>query len=121
MTTLEIAWARRVPTFRNRCSRSAASGTRIRSQQLVRAGPPSAGSAGQKSIAGDLALPGRCRPAPDGIRASRTGSVSPAGEALITLPPRVPRFWICAAPMVAAASDEGGQVSRQAGERRRSV
>jgi hypothetical protein len=34
--------------------------------------------------------------------------VSPAGEALMTLPPSVPRFWIWAAPMVAAASASAG-------------
>ena len=36
--------------------------------------------------------------------------MSPAGEALAMLPPSVPRFWIWAAPMVAAASTRAGQV-----------
>ena len=35
--------------------------------------------------------------------------MSPAGEALAMLPPSVPRFWICAAPIVAAASARAGQ------------
>ena len=36
--------------------------------------------------------------------------MSPAGEALAMLPPSVPRFWICAAPIVAAASTSAGQM-----------
>ena len=39
--------------------------------------------------------------------------MSPAGEALATLPPSVPRFWIWAAPIVAAASTSAGRCSRQ--------
>jgi hypothetical protein len=53
--------------------------------------------------------------------ASSTGSVSPAGEALITLPPIVPRFWICTAPIVAAASTSAGSNSATIEERRSSV
>ena len=37
------------------------------------------------------------------------------------LPPSVPRFWICAAPMVAAASTSAGRCSRQTADRRISV
>ncbi len=47
--------------------------------------------------------------------------MSPAGEALAMLPPSVPRFWIWAAPMVAAASTRAGRCSRQSAERRISV
>ena len=50
--------------------------------------------------------------------ASRIGSVSPAGEALAALPPNVPWFWICAAPMVAAASAREGRNSATSCERR---
>jgi hypothetical protein len=53
--------------------------------------------------------------------ASRTGSVSPAGEAFAMLPPSVPRFWIWAAPIVDAASTSAGICSRQAAEPRISV
>ena len=53
--------------------------------------------------------------------ASRTGSVSPAGDAFTTLPPIVPRFWIWAAPIVAAASTSAGRCSRQSADRRMSV
>src|SRR4051812_41281125 len=53
--------------------------------------------------------------------ARSTGSVSPAGEALATLPPIVPRFWICAAPIVAAASTSAGTCSRHSADRRMSV
>ena len=44
--------------------------------------------------------------------------MSPAGEAFITLPPIVPRFWIWAAPIVAAASAKRRQELRDHGERR---
>ena len=44
ITTLLIAWARRVPTLRNRISRPAASGMRIAEDQLVAARAPSGGS-----------------------------------------------------------------------------
>ena len=37
------------------------------------------------------------------------------------LPPSVPRFWICAAPIVAAASTSAGRCSRQSADRRISV
>ncbi len=37
------------------------------------------------------------------------------------LPPMVPRFWIWAAPMVAAASDRAGSRARMTGEWRNSV
>ena len=37
------------------------------------------------------------------------------------LPPSVPRFWICAAPIVAAASTSAGRCSRHSAERRISV
>ncbi len=47
--------------------------------------------------------------------------MSPAGEALTTFPPIVPRFWICAAPMVAAASAKAGRNSATSGERRSSA
>ena len=47
--------------------------------------------------------------------------MSPAGEALAMLPPSVPRFWIWAAPIVAAASTSAGRCSRQSAERRISV
>ena len=53
--------------------------------------------------------------------ASSTGSESPAGEALQMLPPMVPRFWIWAAPIVAAASARAGSRARMTGERRSSV
>ena len=53
--------------------------------------------------------------------ASSTGSVSPAGEALQTLPPMVPRFWICAAPTVAAASASAGRRAETTGDWRSSV
>ena len=45
----------------------------------------------------------------------------PAGEAFATFPPSVPRFWIWAAPIVAAASIRTGRCSRQTVERRISV
>ena len=70
---------------------------------------------------GDLALAARAADDQHASSASSTGSVSPAGEAFITLPPIVPRFWICAAPIVAAASTSAGRCSRQIGERRISV
>ena len=47
--------------------------------------------------------------------------MSPAGEAFAMLPPSVPRFWIWAAPIVAAASTSAGTCSRHSGERRISV
>src|SRR3954470_24062994 len=50
--------------------------------------------------------------------ARRIGSVSPAGEALATLPPIVPRFWIWAAPIVAAASTSAGRGPRDSARRR---
>src|SRR3990170_4934600 len=53
--------------------------------------------------------------------ASSTGSVSPAGEAFAMFPPSVPRFWICTAPIVAAASTSASACSTQSGERRISV
>ena len=37
------------------------------------------------------------------------------------LPPIVPRFWICAAPIVAAASASAGSRARMTGEWRSSV
>ena len=120
-TTFEIACARRVPTFRNRCSRSVPSMIRIRTSS-------SSGPCGRPAVrgpevgGGDLALAGLRRPRTSvASSASSTGSMSPAGEAFITLPPIVPRFWICAAPIVAAASTSAGRCSRQIGERRMSV
>jgi hypothetical protein len=50
--------------------------------------------------------------------ASRMGSVSPAGDALAALPPSVPRFWIWAAPMVAAASASAGRWAATSGDAR---
>ena len=47
--------------------------------------------------------------------------MSPAGDALAMFPPSVPRFWIWAAPIVAAASTRTGRCSRQAADRRMSV
>ena len=47
--------------------------------------------------------------------------MSPAGEAFAMLPPSVPRFWIWAAPIVAAASTSAGTCSRHSAERRMSV
>ena len=36
-------------------------------------------------------------------------SVSPAGEPFATLPPRVPRFWICTPPISRAAATSIGR------------
>src|ERR1700730_13712945 len=46
---------------------------------------------------------------------ARTGSVSPAGEALATLPPIVPRFWICTPPISRAAAGGEGKPLREQG------
>ena len=45
-----------------------------------------------------------------------TGSVSPAGEALATLPPSVPRFWICGLPTHREASARIGSRRRTSGD-----
>ncbi len=77
--------------------------------------------AGQKSVAAISRSPDWPPTTRVASSASRTGSMSPAGEAFITLPPIVPRCWICAAPIVAAASTSAGRCSRQIGELRMSV
>ena len=90
-------------------SRPGAMGTRIRrisssSARAVRR------YAGQKASAGTTRSP-RALPSTNSASiASRTGSVSPAGEALAAFPPSVPRFWIWAAPIVAAACDQPGEM-----------
>ena len=121
MTTLEIAWARRVPTFRKRTSRPPASGMRTR--RMSSSGASAVCAVGDPEV-GSPATTRSPRAPPTTISASvasRTGSVSPAGEALAMLPPSVPRFWIWAAPIVAAASTSAGRCSRQSAERRMSV
>ena len=115
-----IACARRVPTLRNRTSRRAGSGMRMRTTSSSGASAVSR-YAGQNASAGTARSP-RAEPATSSASiASSTGSVSPAGEAFATLPPSVPRFWICAAPMVAAAATSAGTCSRQIADRRISV
>ena len=49
--------------------------------------------------------------------AARTGSVSPAGEPFATLPPRVPRFWICTPPISRAAATSIGRRFCTSGDR----
>ena len=121
MTTLLIDWARRVPTLRKRSSRPASERDADAQEQLVRRqrGPP----VGRPEVArpGPSARRAAEPSTNDASAASRTGSVSPAGEALAMLPPSVPRFWIWAAPIVAAASTSAGRCSRQSAERRISV
>ena len=63
-----------------------------------------------RSLAATVRSPARLPSTISASVASSTGSVSPAGEALTMLPPIVPRFWICAAPIVAAASHQRRQV-----------
>ena len=76
-----------------------------------RARARSAGRPARSRVAGDDRARRAAPPSTNSAStASRTGSVSPAGEALATLPPIVPRFWIWAAPIVAAASTSAGQV-----------
>ena len=73
------------PTFRNRCSRSVPSGIRTRTSS-------SSGLAavwryaGQNSVAGTSRSPAAPPTTSTASSASSTGSVSPAGEAFITLP-----------------------------------
>ena len=120
-TTLLIDWARRVPTLRKRSLAAGEQRDPDAQQQLVRAPGPSGGRPARTSAAGTVRSP-RAEPSTnDASSASRTGSVSPAGEALATFPPSVPRFWIWAAPIVAAASTSTGRCSRQSAERRISV
>src|SRR5476649_580704 len=52
----------------------------------------------------------------DASAAASTGSVSPAGDALATLPPRVPRFWIWTPPTSRAAAASIGSHRRTSGE-----
>ena len=74
--------------------------------------------AGQNSAAGIVRSPAGPPTTSAASSASSTGSVSPAGDAFITLPPIVPRFWICAAPIVAAAATSAGACVEQASEPR---
>ena len=115
---------------RLRPPRARPSGTAARGRPRAGSGPGPAARpgcaavrryAGQNSAAGTSRSPAAPPTTRTASSASSTGSVSPAGEAFITLPPIVPRCWICAAPIVAAASTSAGRCSRQIGERRMSV
>ena len=116
ITTLLIDWARRVPTLRNRTSRPVANGMRMRGRARPRRGPSAVGGPELARRDGPLAAGADERERR--VEGEQTGSVSPAGEALAAFPPSVPRFWIWAAPIVAAASTSPGRCSRQSAERR---
>ena len=56
-----------------------------------------------------------------GTLGGNIANASPAGDAFAMFPPSVPRFWIWAAPIVAAASTSAGTCSRHSAEPRMSV
>ena len=89
MTTLEIACARRVPTLRKRTDvagqrEADAQEQLVRRERRLPVGRPEFGGR-HDALAG-----ARCPSTSSASAASRIGSVSPAGEALTTLPPIVP-------------------------------
>ena len=53
--------------------------------------------------------------------AINVGPLSMDGTPVTRLPPSVPRFLVCTAPMVCAASTSAGNISRMRGERMISV
>ena len=96
ITILEMACAARVPDLPEPLAPSTG-GDLDRHDQLV---GPTHGLAvsGVKLVERHAALAGGAAQHDDRSAAASTGRVSPAGEALAMLPPRVPRFWICIPP-----------------------
>src|SRR6266508_2021303 len=106
-TTIEITIALRVPTLRNCCGPSRR-GTRISWMTspgwiAVRFTPVMNSSIGRRRV------PPRLASTRVASRAPSTGSPSPAGLAVPTLPPTVPALRICGEPTVRAAAASPGR------------
>src|SRR6266508_4260936 len=106
-TTIEITMALRVPTLRNCCGPSRR-GTRISWMTspgwiAVRFTPVMNSSIGRRRV------PPRLASTRVASRAPSTGSPSPAGLAVPTLPPTVPALRICGEPTVRAAAASPGR------------